>query len=51
MSFVATLPDDRREEILARVRGLAGEAPGEDGFLDLAYRTDLYWCAKVVREA
>lgn len=46
MSFVATLPDGRRKEILARVEGLAERVRGGNGAIELPYVTDLYWCAR-----
>ena len=40
VSFVAALPDDQRERVLAQVRDLLS-AQGAD--VELPYRTDVYW--------
>ncbi|MDQ4018776.1 MAG: class I SAM-dependent methyltransferase [Actinomycetota bacterium] len=42
ISFIAALPPDKRDEVLARVRGLV--APAEP--VRLAYRTHVYWCER-----
>jgi SAM-dependent methyltransferase len=46
MSFIASLPDGAREEVLRRVRRLARENADEQGVVSLPYFTDLYWCAR-----
>jgi SAM-dependent methyltransferase len=42
ISFIAALPPDKRDGVLARVRGLV--APTEP--VRLAYRTHVYWCER-----
>jgi SAM-dependent methyltransferase len=46
MSFIATLPPERRDRVLGEVRRLAEESADRTGTLVLPYNTDLYWCAR-----
>jgi ubiquinone/menaquinone biosynthesis C-methylase UbiE len=47
-SYVATLPDAQRRDVLERIRDLAGTHPDLAGKaqLDLPYVTELHWCAR-----
>ena len=48
VSFVASLPDQKRSAVLARIRELAETHPdlaGRDTF-ELPYFTELYWCSR-----
>lgn len=47
-SFIASLPDRERAEVLGRIRSVAEHHPdvaGRDSF-ELPYVTEVYWCAK-----
>lgn len=48
IAFVASLPPDEREPLLARVREIASSHPslGASERLELPYRTDVYWCRR-----
>jgi hypothetical protein len=42
VSFIADLPDDQRERVLARARELVPPGP-----VVARYRTDVYWCERI----